>query len=116
LWQLDGVLGNEPGSSAGAGSSHNCWAILLVPAVGFVVGFGGLNMGHQASKQVHLPDAPSPGSNRWTECSTDVEVRGQLSGICSLLPSCGSWELNLGQVWRQAPYPLSHLVSLVSWP
>lgn len=39
-----------------------------------------------------------------------VEVRDQVAGIISLLPSCGPWGLNsVGQAYQQAPVPTSHL-------
>lgn len=42
-----------------------------------------------------------------------VEVRGQLSGVTSLLPPCEFGESHLGcQVWRQAPF----LTEASDWP
>lgn len=39
-----------------------------------------------------------------------AEVRGQLSGVASLFPPRGSWELNSGHhTWLQASYSLIHL-------
>jgi hypothetical protein len=49
---------------------------------------------------------------RWqAHPSTHVEVRGQLTGVCSLPPHGLQGTDSGHQVWRQAPYLLSHLLA-----
>lgn len=44
--------------------------------------------------------------------NTCVDVKGQLSGVCSLYPLCGSQGLKSGhQSWLQSPLPVGHLTN-----
>lgn len=42
-----------------------------------------------------------------------MEVKGHLTGVCSLLPPHGAQELSSGhQAWRQAPFPTKPIYGL----